>query len=115
MNYKLNIVIGYLLSSLFLGLFSFIYLSFVPGVFNLWMVGVFLIPVLGCTLELWWRKNHQPSLGWTCYRLGLTTFAVEWILKGVYEIALTGFRGELYFFLSASVLLLLGLYIQSKE
>jgi hypothetical protein len=115
MHYKLKIFLGYFVSSLFLGIFSFVYLSFVPGVFNIWMVGVFSIPLLGSSLELWRRKNNQASLGWTCYRLGLTTFVVQLVLKGVYEIALTGFRGELYFFFTATFLLVLGLYIQFKE
>ena len=115
MNYKLRIGIGYLISSLLLGLFSMVYLSFVPGVFNLWMVGVFSIPLLGSVLELWLRKRDELSLGWTFYRLGLSTIAVQLILKGVYDIALTSFRGEIYFFLAAIVLLCVGLYIQFKE
>ena len=115
MNYKLKIVIGYGLSSGVLGLFSFIYLSFVPGVFNLWMFGVFSIPLLGSILELWLRKNHQPSLGWTMYRLGLSTLSVQIILKGIYDIALASFKGEIYFFLAAIFLIVIGLAIQTKE
>ncbi len=103
------------MSSLLLGVFSIVYLSFVPGVFNLWMVSVFSIPLLGSVLELWLRKKDQLSLGWTLYRLGLSTFAVQFILKGIYEIALASFKGEIYFFLAATVLLCVGLYIQFKE
>jgi hypothetical protein len=115
MNYKLRIGIGYLMSSLLLGVFSIVYLSFVPGVFNLWMVSVFSIPLLGSVLELWLRKKDQLSLGWTLYRLGLSTFAVQLILKGVYDIALTSFKGEIYFFLAAILLFVIGIWIQSKE
>ena len=42
-----------------------IYLSFVPGVFNIWMVGVFSLPLLGSGIEIWLRKKHEVSLGWT--------------------------------------------------
>ncbi len=115
MNYKLKIFIGYLLSSLFLGIFSTIYLSFVPGVFNLWMVGVFSIPLLGSILELFLRRKNELSLGWTLYRLGLCTIVVQLILKGVYDIALASFKGELLFFLTAMIVLVLGLFLQSKE
>lgn len=115
MNYKLKILIGYLLSSLFLGIFSTIYLSFVPGVFNLWMVGVFSIPLLGSVLELLLRKNNESSLGWTLYRLGLSTTAVQLILKGVYDIALASFKGEFFFFAMAIILLVFGLVLQSRE
>lgn len=115
MNYKLKILIGYLLSSLFLGIFSTIYLSFVPGVFNLWMVGVFSIPLLGSILELSLRRKNKPSLGWTLYRLGLCTIVVQLILKGVYDIALASFKGEFLFFSTAMIVLVLGLFLQSKE
>lgn len=114
MNYKLSIFIGYVLSSVVLGLFSMIYLSFVPGVFNIWMVGVFSVPLLGSGIEIGLRKKNEVSLGWTLYRLGLSTLAVQWILKGIYEIALTSFRGEIYFLVTAILLLGLGLLIQAK-
>lgn len=114
MNYKLSTFIGYTLSSIVLGLFSMIYLSYVPGVFNFWMVGVFSVPLLGSVVEIGLRKKHEVSLGWTLYRLGLSTLAVQWILKGIYEIALTSFRGEIYFFVTAILLLGLGLLIQAK-
>lgn len=115
MNYKLKIIIGYLIASAFLGVFSYVYLSFVPGVFNLWMVGVFSIPLLGSILEIWLRKNNLPSLGWTLYRLGLSTLVVQLILKGIYEIALASFKGEIYFLLTAITLLIIGLLRQTKE
>lgn len=115
MNYKFKTLIGYILSSLLIGLFSMIYLSFVPGVFNLWMVGVFSVPLFGSVLELLLRKNNNPSLGWTLYRLSLSTLVVQLILKGVYEIALADFKGEIYFLLATTILFALGLIVQFKE
>lgn len=115
MNYKLRILLGYVVASLLLGLFSYIYLSFVPGVFNLWMVGVFSVPLFGSLMELSLRKTSEPSLGWTLYRLGLSTMAVQVVLKGVYEIALTTFRGEIFFWIATILLLGGGLIVQSKE
>ena len=115
MNSKLKLGFGYGIVTILIGIFSYVYLSFVPGVFNLWMVGVAAVPFIGGGIELYLRKQKESSMGWTFYRLGIATLTVQLILKGIYEIALSSFRGELIYMVSWIVCIGLGLIIQTRE
>jgi hypothetical protein len=115
MNSKLKLGFGYGIVTILIGIFSYVYLSFVPGVFNLWMVGVAAVPFIGGGIELYLRKQKESSMGWTFYRLGIATLTVQLILKGIYEIALSSFRGEIIYVVSWIVCIGLGLIIQTRE
>ena len=115
MNSKLKIVFGYAIIMILIGIFSYVYLSFVPGVFNVWMVGVASVPFIGGGIEIFLRKQKASSMGWTFYRLGIATLTVQLILKGIYEIALSSFRGEIIYVVSWIVCIVLGLIIQTRE
>ena len=56
MIYKLKVILSYLGISTFVGTFSYVYLSFVPGVFNLWMVGAFCVPLIAGIFEIVFGK-----------------------------------------------------------
>jgi hypothetical protein len=115
MNFKIKLGVGYGIVTIFIGIFSYVYLSFVPGVFNLWMVGVATVPFVGGLIELLIRKQKTTSVGWTFYRLGLATLTVQLILKGIYDIALSSFRGETYYVIAWIVFISLGLVVQARE
>jgi len=79
------------------------------------MVGGAGVPFIGGGIELYLRKQKESSMGWTFYRLGIATLTVQLILKGIYEIALSSFRGELIYVVSWIVCIGLGLIIQTRE
>lgn len=108
MSYKVKVIFGYVFISGLVGSFSYVYLSFVPGVFNLWMVGAFGVPVLAGLVEIGFGKtmNRLHQIRVNLFRLAVATITVQVILKGIYEIALTNFRGE-WIFTTAWMLLIL--------
>lgn len=108
MIYKLKVILSYLGISTFVGTFSYVYLSFVPGVFNLWMVGAFCVPLIAGIIEIVFGKNmnRKHPIRVSLFRLGVATLTVQVILKGIYEIALTNFRGEIIFVIAWMLLIL---------
>jgi len=107
MNYKFKVMLSYLAVSSLLGIFSYVYLSFIPGVFNLWMVGSFSIPLFAGILEITFKNTtlNPNSIQIGLFRLAIATFSIQVILKGIYEIALKDFRGE-WIYMVAWMLLL---------
>lgn len=108
MIYKLKVILSYLGISTFVGTFSYVYLSIVPGVFNLWMVGAFCVPLIAGIFEIVFGKNMNPKhpIRVSLFRLAVATLTVQVILRGIYEIALTNFRGEIIFVIAWALLIL---------
>ena len=114
MIYKLKVILGYGFTSSLVGAFSYVYLSFVPGVFNLWMVGAFCVPILAGLVEVFFGKtmSKQQPLRTSLFRLATATITVQVILKGIFEIALTTFRGEIIYVVAWIFLFLTGLMVK---
>lgn len=114
MNDKLKISLIYLGITTLVGTFSYVYLSFVPGVFNVWMVGAFSVPLLAGLLEVLLSKWVNPisPIRTNLFRLAIATMTVQVMLKGVYEIALTNFRGEWIYIAAWLFLLLISVVIK---
>ena len=114
MIYKLKVILGYVFLSGLVRTFSYVYLSFVPGVFNLWMVGAFGVPVLAGLVEIVFGKtiNRQHKARVVFFRMAMATITVQVILKGIYEIALTNFRGEIIYIVAWMLLLLTSLIVK---
>jgi hypothetical protein len=114
MIYKFKVVLGYVFTSGLVGTFSFVYLGYIPGVFNLSMVGAFCIPLLSGILELSFGKtmNQEHRTRVVLFRLAMATVTVQVILKGIYEIALTNFRGEIIYVLAWMLLILISLMVK---
>jgi hypothetical protein len=111
MNYKWKVLLSYLVISTLVGIFSYVYLSFVPGVFNLWMVGAFSIPLFAGILEVAIKQttNKPNHIQRGLFRLAIATMTVQVILKGIYEIALTNLRGEFMYVIAWMLLILASL------
>lgn len=110
---KLKVIIVYFMVSTLVGVFSFVYLSFVPGVFNFWMVSAFCVPLLAGLLEVGLGKiasNYPIRVG--LYRLAIATITFQVILKGIYEIALTTFRGEWLYMVAWMVLVFVSVLVK---
>ena len=103
-------LLTYLSLTLVVGIFSLVYLSFVPGVFNFWMAYAFVIPLTAMIIEILWYKKRSTIAGWIALRLGSATLVVQFILKGIYQIALTSFQLEWLFIVM--VVLLIGYSLQ---
>lgn len=114
MIYKLKVILSYLGISTFVGAFSYVYLSFVPGVFNLWMVGAFCVPLLAGIFEFVFSKNMNSKhpIRVSLFRLAVATLTVQVILRGIYEIALTNFRGEIIFVIAWILLVVASLAVK---
>ena len=114
MSYKLKVMLSYVLISLLVGIFSYVYLSFVPGVFNLSMVGAFSIPLLAGILEVAIKqKENKPNhIQRGLFRLAIATMTVQVVLKGIYQIALTNFRGEFIYVSAWMLLIVASLFIK---
>jgi hypothetical protein len=112
MHFKRKHLLTYLSLTLLVGTFSFVYLSFVPGVFNFWMAYAFVIPLTAMMIEILWYKKRSTISGWIAFRLGSATLVVQFILKGIYQIALTGFALEWLFIIL--VVLLFGYSLQQS-
>lgn len=97
MHFKRKHLLTYLSLTLLVGIFSSVYLSFVPGVFNGWMAYAFVIPLTAMMIEILWYKKRSTIGGWIAFRLGSATLVVQFILKGIYQIALTSFGLEWLF------------------
>jgi hypothetical protein len=114
MNYKFKVMLSYLAVSSLIGIFSYVYLSFIPGVFNLWLVGSFSIPLFAGILEITFRKKtiKPKSIKKGLFRLAIATISVQVILKGIYEIALKDFRGEFIYIAGWMLFLLASLSVK---
>lgn len=114
MMYKLKVILGYVFLSTLVGVFSYVYLSFVPGVFNFWMVAAFGVPVLAGLVEIGLGKtmNQEHRTRVVLFRLAMATVTIQVILKGIYEIALTNFRGEMIYVIAWMLLLMTSLIVK---
>jgi hypothetical protein len=95
----------YLLATVFSILFSLIYLSFVPGVFEWFLVFLFMVPfTLGWipSIILDWNNRKEISkksytVSTYLYHSGVTTLTVYTALQGIYNIALATVIWQPYF------------------
>lgn len=95
----------YLLATVFSILFSLIYLSFVPGVFEWLMVFLFMVPfTLGLipSIILDWKNQKEISkksytVSTPLYHSGVATLTVYTALQGIYNIALATVIWQPYF------------------
>ncbi len=108
----------YLLATVFSILFSLIYLSFVPGVFDGYMVFLFMVPfTLGLIPSMLfdWMSRKQTNkeiykVSTPLYHSGVTTLTIYTALQGIYNIALATVIWQPYF-LWTGIIFLLGSWL----
>jgi hypothetical protein len=96
------------------GIFSYVYLSFVPGVFNLWIIGAFSVPMIAALVEMIFTNfvNKQYPIRISLFRLAIATMTMQVILKGIYDIARLDFRGEWIYMVAWMLLLITSLNVK---
>jgi len=114
MNHKLSAFMWYCFATGVVGIFSYVYLSFVPGVFNLWIIGAFSVPMIAALVEMIFTNfvNKQYPIRISLFRLAIATMTMQVILKGIYDIARLDFRGEWIYMVAWMLLLITSLNVK---
>ena len=118
-KYMKKQIITYLIASIACIIFSIIYETFSHGVYSLFMICSFAIPlILGCfiSLVLYKRKISYGRVEINLYNAGVATLTFGSIFQGVLEIyGTTNFKVYIYFFVGALLILnSLAVYIIKK-
>lgn len=112
-------MVSYFIASLFSILFSWIYLSFVPGVYESFLIGLWFIPfLLGFVpftvihiTHRTWQKHFISEWVQSLYHSGVAVLTVYTALQGIYNIALADVPSQPYFFATGLTFILLSILL----